>query len=67
MQKTQSDLGTVKIDHVIVGEGGRMLREDQSLPNGVCKKEPDKIYCRLAASEREGFHENIEECYGGIR
>lgn len=44
-----------------------MLREDQSLPNGVCKKGPDKIYCRLATSEGEGFHENIEECYGGIR
>lgn len=27
---------------VFRGEGGRMLREDQSLPNGVCKKEPDK-------------------------
>lgn len=52
---------------VFRGEGGRMLREDQSLPNGVCKKEPDKIYCRLAASEGEGFHKNIEECYGGIR
>ena len=52
---------------VFRGEGGRMLKEDQSLPNGVCKKEPDKIYCRFAASEGEGFHENIEECYGGVK